>query len=198
MTIPVLRSTFRFQATALSGDVSIFRRCLLNLITATDGGLLNTSGQTLIDSIRINKVEAWSPLLPGDQVLYTSVLGLTWGGPYTPASKVIDVGNPQHMAHLSVSPPPTSAAAWWSKEGQNLGDLLFVIDASKGTILDIDVSYTLGNGLASTGNTRLVTYSLVQANPIVAYNALDNTLSSGTVGGQLWQPIERYYAAAFG
>jgi len=198
MTIPVLRSTFRFQATAISGDVAIFRRCLLNLITCTDGGLLNTSGQTILDSIKIERVSVWSPLLPGDQALYTSVLGLVWGGPYTPSSKVIDVGNPQHMAHLSARPPAQSAASWWSKEGQNLGELLFTIDASKGSILDIDVSYNYGNGLASTGNTRSVTYSLVQANPIVGHNALDNTTSSGTVGGQIWQPIERYYAAAFG
>jgi hypothetical protein len=110
-------------------------------------------------------------------------LQLNWRGERSPDIRLSDRGTISHPACIKSRPPKDSLAQFWITNQSNLDTVLFSFSAPALTILDIQLSMTIGDGA-----TRSVTLTAVGSNTGIQYAHLDNAIAAGTVGPRLLIP----------
>jgi hypothetical protein len=89
------------------------------------------------------------------------------------------------IGYLSVEPPKDSLASYWSISGSNEADVLFSMDLPTNTIIDVDVTYQLLNGVADSPAAIPVSSTQTVVGGIIYQVALDGT-STNTLVPSAW------------
>jgi len=190
-----IKEVFRFYCNSTVGDRLIYRRDLLNLVYATQGGVLNSTGVVVYQSVLLEKISITATTLQGDISNNYATATVAFPGPYAPDSKFAAQGNASKPAKLTVSPPNNSFAALWSTINLNENEVLFMLDCTSGAIIELFLQLVRVNG----DNARTVTALSTITSAAVWYNALDNSNSTGTAPGSgIILPYERKYSLAYG
>jgi hypothetical protein len=177
----IKRQTLRFETTAAVAGVN-------GIITAGDifgalgvvGKVSNTSVVALATSFRLKRVTIW----PSASTSGGVVASMSWAsdddhdpdidwGVYRPAGLV---GTPNSFTS---TPPPKSLAGFWQRDTVAVTNvaLFYVAISATGSVLDLDVEWTLPSGVASsqtiTATTAVVgTFYRMYLNRVAGANTL--------------------------
>jgi len=143
------------------------------LIITAAGVMASTTtvGNALSRSVKVNKIEIWSP--PASQGAAATCSILFPSANNSPSREFSDttvsVSSP---AHVSCSPPPNSLAGFWQ---QGVGVTMFTLVAPAGSIIDLWVSLVQHDGTGA-GSATLVAATVGR----VYYCSLDSATSAGS------------------
>jgi hypothetical protein len=133
----------------IASSTKFSRNDLLQFIVAVTSG--STTAIELVDAIRLDLVKVW--LLPNSDT-GAGVFALEWTGDRTPNTIHTTAFAPAIGSCMTSVPPKDSLAHFWScRSGSDNGEYLFILDPSNSTveiILDLHVTYLLGNGSTDT------------------------------------------------
>jgi len=140
-----IRHTYRFTSSSTTALVAVTGGTLAGAL----GGVCSVVNSTIVawaSSLKIHKITVW----PGTGTQNTEVQWANTGN-YAKDdsfSELIPTGITVDHAIVSVPPRNSLAAFWQASAGYNT--TLFNISAPSGSIVDIDISYTLANNLPGT------------------------------------------------
>ncbi len=166
-----LNHRYRFTASSTVSNVTVSVSTLLGAVgvVATSA----TTGASIMESVKVNRIEVWSPPPSQGSAATCSILY-----PITNQAPSIEVSDTSisvsYPAHVVSVPPARSLCSFWNNANESSD--LFTLSCPSGSIVDVWVSLILGDG-----NTNFVTATLVGANTgTVYYTCLDSlTNSSG-------------------
>ncbi len=169
MLQPHIRTTrrFRFVATSAVAYNSITVKDLAG-VCGVVGTVTNTTGAYLVGTLRVAKVEMWSP--PAS--VGTSVsISMSWGGfNNSPNIEYTDSSVSQtEPAHIACRPPRESLAKFWQTTGND--SPLFILNCPTSTIIDVTIEFMEADSSSALTTTSLVTAVVGQR----YYLALDDT-----------------------
>jgi hypothetical protein len=143
-----------FQGSRSTGDVVRFtitsgilyasspgidRGNMLNLWNVV--AVANVSAYRVFQSVKLRKIEMWSPVSAGST---SADLGVEWTSEFGPAKVV--AATTEGLAkpgHLVTKPPKMSTGGFWSMAGTNEADVLFYIWGPAGTVVDLHITGVL-------------------------------------------------------
>lgn len=167
-----LKHQFRFTSTSDAAQVISD----INLLAAAGVSVdsTGTNGSAIWQTVKVNKIEIWSPPPSQGANATCSVLfpatNNSQAREYTDTS--VSVATP---AHVQCSPPPRSLCGFW-QVGE--GAHMFTLTAPPGSIIDVWLSLVLNDGTPPSS----VTATLVGATfGDIVYCSLDSTTSAGSV-----------------
>lgn len=133
--------TFRFVSTS-STATSITPSSLL-LAAGAFTSATNTSVVSLCTSVRVNRIEMWSP--PASQgASATCSVNFTGTTPQQPDREFSDTTVSTAIpAHVNCKPGPRSLASFWQSASANT---LFTLVAPVGTIIDVHIGLYMNDG----------------------------------------------------
>jgi len=145
----IVHHKYRFQGTSV--NYTFTQQNILNLI-----GLMartTTVGGNLAQSFKLNFVEIWAT----SQSNNSSSITLRWASDSTIGNSTNEVSETSlssaYPSHIVARPSPSMYQSFWQVEGNDNTKEYFTVVASTQSIIDIDVSYILFDGLGSTSVT---------------------------------------------
>jgi len=114
---------------------------------------------------------------------------LTWRGERSPDTRISDRGTLSHPACIKSRPPKESLSAFWITNQSNLDTVLFSLTMPQFAIIDMSLIFTIGDS-----TTRSCTLQAVGTVTGIAYAALNNAISAGTVGADSLRPDSLTFA----
>jgi len=165
---------FRYLCTGSNALVNITRANFLNSLLVNLSG--STSNTRLIAGVRIKKVEIWSPCSNS-----TLTISWEWLSNLGPSSEISDTtSSASFPAHISTKPPPNSLCGFWSITGQNESEVIAILTAPVGSVLDATIEYYLFDGEGQVSVTTAASGVL---------GTLYNTRFDGPAGGAVMVPV---------
>lgn len=180
---PRTLDVFRFQVlTAITSSVDITWGCLRNLYFQT---ITTTTGNTIMQAIRLNRIEVWvppngssSPLTFASAATMRFREGDGMIGEDKVVSEVVTSSAGAHI-HRHFSKTKTDTGKWHLCSEITAGDIAFsIIALPAGAVIDIHLAWS---GWATGSGVVPLTVGGVAAGRMVR-NYLDNTTSTGVVG----------------
>lgn len=141
-----MRRKFRFESLVSSANTGtqITRGNLLNLLLVNLAG--STTNARLIAGIKVVRFEMWG-LTNASSTQNLGTISIEWLSQFGPSLEVSDTAIPSiRPPYISSTPPPQSAASFWSLTGQNESEVLFQLSSSSGNIVDIVLDVILFDG----------------------------------------------------
>jgi hypothetical protein len=174
---PILRSTFRFyaNATVVSGTTSLAQ---MMLVPGGIGTVSNSTIATFATSFKINKISVWCPTgssVATTEVYWNATADSTYFGRDEEKCNSVPAGVTLAGAMVFV-PPKGSMSAQWLNSHQTSSTNIITWQIPVGSIIDVDLSYVLGNNFL---NFAVSGFSTVSVGSIY-YGYLD-----GKAGGKL-------------
>jgi len=123
-----------------------------------------TTGFSLVGAIRLNKIEAWTPAIPGANVSleYTQETTTFIGSPSVIVSDTCTSST--FPAYVALRPPKNSLSGFWvSGNATSTGHMVDIV-CSENTVIDFHVDLvlldqsTVGQSVTSTGTVAGVLY----------------------------------------
>jgi len=165
---PSFAHRFRFQVVGASTSFSVTRAMLLNLIETVSSA---TAAIRIIEAIRITQVELWGRPLSS---FSSQTVGIEWVGTNAPSTVHSDTTMGLYPAYVKSRPPRLSSASWWSMSGGSESEVLMILTASEGDVIDLRASVRIVDSEAAVAGEAPVTGSTG-----VVYNYLDGLASGG-------------------
>lgn len=136
--VPTFSLGHKFRFTTAASDVSaksITRAMLLNLYTMA---VTTTTQNRIITAVKLKRVSVWGgvPALGGASKPVT----VEWTGSQAPSTIHTDSTMGIRPAYVTTVPPQDTSDRWWSISGSNESEVLFIITAPAGSIIDVDLS----------------------------------------------------------
>jgi len=180
LTSLVTGHTFRYLATNVSTLQSVSKAQLLNnmFVNAASG----VTNYGLIKSMKINKISLWcsTPIIGTGVGTPNTTCSLEWASTAGPNRLITDSAlGASAIAKIISNSPPRSLASFWFDTGINESDVMFFVSAIQGAIMDVSVSITVGEDVAS----RTITTAATGTAGLTYYSYLD-----GPRVGAIWQP----------
>lgn len=173
---PIQTMTFRYVAASTTTS-TIYRRNLMCLIMSQNVTLVLG---TIFESVRLKKVEIWGASATSD--INFSTVSLEWEDPRGNTKIVTDSGTVNKPAHIVCKPPRESTVAMWSNLITTyVNEPLFFIAYSAGSIIDVTVNFSIGNG--TTNNASYITRTTASTTLGLYYLNLDNSNAAGNGNG---------------
>jgi len=138
---------------------------------------------SVIESIKLTRIDIWGASLSSD--INFSTVSLEWEDTRGNSKVITDSGTINRPAHIRCKPPRDGTAGMWSNFTTFLNDPLMFLIAPVGSIIDVKVSFCIGNG--TTNNASYITRTCV-GGPGLFYLALDNSSAGGTAGTNVYPP----------
>lgn len=136
---------FRFANTTNSGQFSITRKNLLNLLQVATSTVTTVR---LLQAVRLKSVEMWgNPIALGSP---PTELRLEWSGENSPSTFVSDFGMGVRPAHVRTTPPASSSNRWWSISGSSETDVLFILLLPANVVIDVSLELRFVDAEAPT------------------------------------------------
>ncbi len=174
---PKCTRSLRYFCSAPIANIDITGRCLLNLVVATNTA--TTTAVNVYEAVRLLSISMYYvPSSANNFGVAAEELILNWRGERSPDTRLSDRGTLSHPACIKSRPPVDSMAAFWVTNQSNIDNVLFNLSAPLGTIIDLSLCMTIGDG-----TTRSITLSAVGTTTGIEYMSLDNAIAAGTVGG---------------
>jgi len=175
-----IKHQYRFSSTSATlTDITATR-----LLTAAgvSANTLGTGGNSIYQSVKVNRIEIWSP--PASQGANTTCSVLFPATNASPAREITDTTvSVTEPAHVLATPPPNALCGFWSDGSAGFGaQVLFSLVAPPGSIIDVWLSLIIRDGPAATAATAVLVGGTVGA---IYYTSLD----SGTSAGSIYKPI---------
>jgi hypothetical protein len=144
MLNPAVTRTYRFVQTG-SGNTSITANSLISSLGGIATLIAGTTLASIFTSVKIHSIRMWGPVNPSPTSSIAPSVELNWaGGTLAPNKTVSDTSNSTSVVpYLSSRPPKNSRASFWvsaSSTGSDTETLIYLVNNTKGTILDITVS----------------------------------------------------------
>jgi len=141
--------TARYQATAQSATPNILspKDIAGSVVCPT---VTNMTGALIFESMKVNWIKMWAGPASGNTPSTISIeFASGSAGSYGRSRHVIDtsIGTTRN-AHCMLAPDPHSQAAQWHPTTVTTG--LVTLAYVAGTVVDVNVSYTIANNLAAT------------------------------------------------
>jgi hypothetical protein len=174
--VPSLTKTYRFRASSALSGVGIGVGGILGAL----GGIttvVNSKVTAWASSFKINHFHIWLPAVAGLDNVFIDWAPAGSAGFVKDEAKIFTVPDGITVTNvLEFRPPAKTLASYWNNATVSLGTLLAGITAPAGTIVDLNVSYTLSNVTAPIQQT--VTAAVLGS---VYYLALDGAGSNKLV-----------------
>jgi hypothetical protein len=142
---PMQQRVVRYQ-NSTSDPVSITRGDLLNWLVSGTDSYANLV-VPLCESVRLQRVRLVGFAESGADPTF---LSLTWNGDRSPSVLETTALAEAVPAKLSLAPPSSSLASYWSLRGSDEAEVLFTIDvgsvSSVDLFMDLHIEYVLANG----------------------------------------------------
>jgi hypothetical protein len=172
---PIQQRCIRYQ-NSTTDPVAVTRGDLLNWIVATSTSF-NTKAIALVEAVRLVRVRIVGYAESGAD---PSFLSLEWNGDRSP-SVLTTVAVAEALAGvISEGPPDSSLASVWSIRGSDQTEVLFTIDVSAHTaidlFMDLHIEYVLGDG-----SLEEFTLAVASTTTGVAYLTLPNDDDKGFI-----------------
>jgi len=141
-----------------------------------------TAGFCMFQSVKVNRIEIWSP--PASQGVFATCSVLFPAANQSQAREITDTTVSVSVpAHVLTSPPERSLCAFWTngfQENAANEEPLFTLVAPSGSIIDVWVSLVLGDGTsaAAVNNEAVLVGATVGS---VYYTSLDSSTSAGSI-----------------
>lgn len=131
----------------LATDASITRGDLLSALVAVTAA--STTSVTLFESVRLDGLRL--VVLPNNNG-NLATCSLTWSGERSPDITETLVCTNAIPSHAMFRPPKNSLAGYWSEQSGDTTEKLFdlTVDADCEMLVDIHMTYVIGNGATST------------------------------------------------
>jgi hypothetical protein len=179
---PKLTRNIRYLAGSSIANVDITGRCLLNLVLATNTA--TTTAVNVFEAVKVLNISMY--YVPSSTANFGSSaeeLILNWRGDRSPDTRLSDRGTLNHPSCIKSRPPRDSLAGFWITNLSNIDSVLFNVTVPAGTIIDVGLMMTIGDGV-----TRSVVLAAVGSTTGIEYMHLDNAIAAGTVGGRTLAP----------
>jgi len=151
-TVVTVGHRLRFQANATASATNVTVGTLIGACGGI-GTVTNSQLSAWASTIKVRRITLW-PGTPGNN---PSTCEVIWSSAGTTQFKdesknvVMPTGITVERPVVS-TPPKDSLAAFW-QSSNNASSILFQLTCSAGTVVDVDVAYTLGNNNASINIT---------------------------------------------
>jgi hypothetical protein len=143
-TTPTFNQTLRYAATANANNLTFSRADLLGIFQMA---VSSSTGYRLLNSVKINWIDLYIPPLAGA----SQSISFAWLSEYA-KSKVIILSTlgTAEIAYTRIRPPVDTTAPFFSITGSGEVDPLFSCDVITNMIMDINLSFTYQNFVATT------------------------------------------------
>jgi hypothetical protein len=142
-TTPTFNQTLRYAATANANNLTFSRADLLGIFQMA---VSSSTGYRLLNSVKINWIDLYIPPLAGA----SQSVSFAWLSEYA-KSKVINLATlgTAEIGYVRIRPPVDTTAPFFSITGSGETDPLFSCDVISNMILDINLSFTYQNFIAT-------------------------------------------------
>ncbi len=198
----IIPINFRFingSAISSATNIQVYRRSILNLLWLATG---SSAGVPLIAGVRINHLKIYLVGLGGDTSSGINVIKFVWNSALGPSRQIVIDGQVASLGVSTLTPPLNSSASFWSNNQSTgapnnyLSELLFQITGSvpeNCLLVDVFCSFVLEDG-----NTQRTLTTSAASGGVLYANSLDNSSSSGSVGGNTLICDNRSYLNSYG
>jgi hypothetical protein len=168
----------QFRYVSSSGNTKAITDTLL-MTAAGVSAQTAVIGNSIYQSVRVNRIEIWSPPSSQGSAVTCSVLFPSTGTVAQSMAReitdtTVSVAKP---AHIVCSPPKESLCAFW--QSGSYGQTLFSLTAPAGSIIDLWLSLVLADGAVATPAQTATLVGATVGN--MYYCSLDSSTSAGSV-----------------
>jgi hypothetical protein len=177
---PIFRRTLRFQVNDEATDDTVYdiTRGDIYFLMVSPSWVDDdfTGAFSLFNAIRVRKVSVWGLSAPA-RTSGISVIALSFQGKNAPDSLLDAVGTPFRVPYLNGIPPSTSLAYQWTNAASTLTEGLFGLSLSIGDVVDLDVEFTLLDGVEEEAAVPNASWS-DETPSGVYYSSLNNSVNT--------------------
>jgi len=147
---PILRRTFRFEATAAFNGLIYAGNLALMWAGGADGSGAGQALTPVISNARLTKVKVWHSNNGSMSIGNASV---QWTSQNAPDNEISASGNAFNFGKFSCVPPRRSLAGYWNPITINTSAMtsettsLFTLNVPQGAIIDIDLEFVCSSGV---------------------------------------------------
>lgn len=162
-------------------NYGITRGNLLSTFLMTNATFSSNPQYSMVQSIRVSSILLYAPALiySGGESIAVEWF-TTQSGFKVKAANACDTAT---SSRIFTKPPRNSAASWFSNTQSSQGEILFVLTAPSGSLIEIGVEMTMFSAQSQSQQTVTTTLNWPYANQLLM-NALDQT------GGKIRPPAE--------
>jgi hypothetical protein len=170
---PSVGYTFRYVYTGGGGNFQITRADLLSRLAMAASA---NSAFRLFAGVKLRALDIW-----GASALADASITLQWKSEYGPTKVLNDASSSTaYIPHISSKPPKESLAAAWSTVGSNESTVLFSLNLTSDSIVDVHITAVFGNAfVGETAGTTIAIAAGTAGN--IGMPALDHSGSAALI-----------------
>jgi hypothetical protein len=179
---PIIPMRFRFTC-GTSAVFKILRSDMLSRLAMTSS---TVAGYRIFAGVKLNRIKIWGPT-PAPTA--TSQVSLQWISENGPPELLSDYSSSTaYPPFLESTPPKQSLASFWSIQGIDESDLLFMMELTAQSIVEIDVSVVFTNtamAVVSGNSSTVLSITYASGGGFLGAPALDHSGSDFLVA-EFW------------